>query len=375
MNIEEVVRTSMDRMAGDLQPTMPDPAALRARVNRRSRIRSAAAIGLAAAVAAGVIVGVAELRDQNEPTPPANQGIGSVDTAIWMVDGVLHIGDRQYPQDKTITTALAPVQGGAVYGAAGDEIVYQPLVGPAQVIATDAKWGPAADPDSDLVAWLAWSKPDGRYDLWLYDIGRGSEITAMPLEAELTGRDNPFGDNPLTPIEWVGDNPKGGYTVLFAGADDGPRRTDLKANGGGTVREFGSPVYDMTLDVLADADQENQITFTAPAGSDISSVDGVRAEGGLSHDGAYFAGLNSSGEGGAIAVVDTQTGQTRYIDAPEGSAPSHLSWASDHTLMFLAPNTDDESTSGSVYACDADTLQCTNVADFDDISSVALPTM
>ena len=65
MNIEEIVRTSMDQLARDLEPTMPNPAAVRARVNRSRRIRSIAVVGLAAAVAAGAVVGIAELRDRS----------------------------------------------------------------------------------------------------------------------------------------------------------------------------------------------------------------------------------------------------------------------------------------------------------------------
>ena len=375
MNIEEIVSSSLGQLARDIQPTVPVPAAVRARINRRSRIRSVAAIGVAAAVAGAVILIVAVLRDNTESTPPADQnGIEIVGTPVWMVDDVLHIGDQQYPQDKEVQTALAPVQSGAVYGAGGGDIVYQPMRGAAQVIATDAAFGPAADPDSDLVAWLVWSKPDGRYDLTLYDVGRGGEIWAGPVEATLSGQDNPFGGDPLTPIEWIGANPEGGYTVLYTAHDGQPRRYDAKANGAGMSSEFGTPADDITPDVLAHADRDNRVTFASPTGGDISSVDGIRADGGgLTHDGDYFAGLTSGGDG-AITVVDTSTGEARRIDAPDGTAPSQLSWTSDHTLMFLAPD-DDQSTSGSVIACDADTLQCANVAQVDDISTVTLPTL
>lgn len=56
MNLDEMVRTSLSEVARDIQPTVPDPAAVRASVNRTSRIRVIAGTALAAAAAVIVII-------------------------------------------------------------------------------------------------------------------------------------------------------------------------------------------------------------------------------------------------------------------------------------------------------------------------------
>jgi hypothetical protein len=387
MNIDEIVRTSMEELAHDLQPTLPDPAAVRARVNRGRRIRAIATIGVAAVVAAAVVLGVAELRDDTRSAPPV---IGPVDvgTPVWMAGGVLHIGDQEFPQEKAIDTALVPVKSGAVYGAPGGEIVYQPLDGPAQIIGTDTevqppaapKPGPAADPDSDLVAVLRWSTDDGRYDLYLYDAARGRQRgTGMPVGGDnfgVPGDHNPFGDTRISPVEWIGATDDGGSTWYFRNGQD-----LWLHNSEYGLAPIGKMPLDVTLDVFAGVAADGRLTFTTASGLQhpgrpLSSVSGVEADGGLSHDGVYYAGSNADPDiPGAIAVVDTHTGETRDIDAPEGSgAPLHLSWAAGHTLMFLAPDSDDAgSDSGSVVACNADTLECVDVEDVADIDTVVLP--
>ncbi|CAN5536340.1 hypothetical protein BH18ACT8_BH18ACT8_03450 [soil metagenome] len=130
---------------------------------------------------------------------------------------------------------------------------------------------------------------------------------------------------------------------------------------------------DVTLDVVADAEVNGRLSFTTLGGRRLSSVDAVETDGGFSHDGVYFAGSSADPEhAGAIAVVDTRTGETRYIDPPSGTEATFPSWSSGHTLMFRA--TDIASPpSGFVVACDADTLACANVAGVDDINKTVLP--
>lgn len=387
MNIEEIVRTSMDQLARDLQPTVPNPAAVRARVNRSRRTRSIAVVGLAAAAAAALVVGVSDLRDRTSGSGPTTHvEIGVDANAVWMIDGVLHLGDQAYPQDQQIETALVPVQSGAVYGAAGGKIVYQPLDGPAQIITTDGDAnppggpvpvGPGADPDSDLVAILRWSTADGRYDLYLYDAARGRQLgTGIPIGDgdKLPGDPNPFGDNLLAPIYWVGpnDDEYGKYTVLIR---NGQHLSTEDATGTGAARgqALRPAPLDATLDVVADVDADGRLIFTTLGGESLSSVDNVEPDGGLSHDGAYFAGFSSDPDHlGAIAVVDTHTGEVRYIDPPEGAVPTFLSWSSAHTLMFSAADTANQP-SGLVVACDGDSLACVNVAEVDDINQTVLP--
>jgi hypothetical protein len=277
-----------------------------------------------------------------------------------------------------------PVESGAVYGARGGEIIYQPVDGPAQVIRIDGAPqgpspptpGPAADPDSDLVAVLRWSADDGRYDLYFYDAARGRLLVGgLPIGDtgwDLPGDPNPFGDTPVAPIECTGPNDDGGYTALIRNGPD-LWRYDAKGNGAGTLRPVGQAPFDVTLDVVADAGVDGQLSFTTLGGKTLSSVDAVEPDGGLSHDGVYFAGSSADPEHpGAIAVVDTHTGETRYIYPPSGALATFPSWSSGHTLMFRATDVASQP-SGFVVACDADSLACANVADVDDINKTVLP--
>ncbi len=384
MSIEDIVRTSMDHLVHDLEPTVPDPAGIRARVHRSRRVRSMAAAGIAAAVAAAVVITVAQFHDQPrgaEPTHPVTIGVDP--NAVWMVDGVLHLGDQAYPQDKAIGTGLVPIESGAVFGGTGGDIVYQPVDGTAQVLETDGATpppgspspGPAADPDSDLVAVLRWS-PDERYDLYFYDAARGRQLgTGLPIGDDsftLPGDENPFGTTPLAPIEWTGPNAEGGYTALIRNGRD-LWRYDAQPNGAGGLQKVGQMPLDVTLDVFADAAPDGGLRFTTPAGDPLATVDRVAADGGLSHDGAFYAGLSTDPDHrGAIAVVDTHTGDTRYLDPPSGTVATLPSWSRGHTLMFRATDVADQP-SGLVVACDADALTCTNVAEVDDLDQTVLP--
>jgi hypothetical protein len=384
VNIEEIVRTSMNELARELQPTVPNPAAVRARVVRSRRIRSIAAVGLAAAVAAGAVVGVAELRAGPSSSGPTNSvEIGVDANAVWMIGDVLHIGDQAYPQDEQLETGLAPVEGGAVYGAGNGKIVYQPTDGPAQIIETDGDanppggpvpLGPAADPDSALVAVLRWSTDDGRYDLYLYDTERGRQVAGgLPIGDgwKLPGDPNPFGTDLLAPLFWVGPS-DGKYKVLIR-KDQELWGWYAEGNGGASGYPFGQAPLDATIDLVANVDAAGRLVFTTLAGKQLSKVDNVEPDGGLSHDGAYFAGFSTDPEqGGAIAIVDTHTGETRYLDPPSGTAPSILSWSSGHTLMFRATDLATQP-AGLVVACNADSLTCVNVAEVDDLNQTVLP--
>ena len=70
--------------------------------------------------------------------------------------------------------------------------------------------------------------------------------------------------------------------------------------------------------------------------------------------------------------MTTHTGETRYIDPPNGTEPTLPSWSGGHTLMFRATELENQP-SGFVVACDADTLACANVAEVDDINQTVLP--
>jgi hypothetical protein len=394
MSTEEIIRSSMDRAVRDLRPTVPYPAAVRARVNRRSRVRAVAVVGLAAAVTVGVVLGVGAARDDGRSAPPpATTGDPDVEVDIgveplWMADGVLHLGDKAYPQEKEITTALVPVRSGAVFGASDGTIVYQPLDGPARVIdypdGRDIIWGPAAGPDTDVVAMFVFSGIDKAYELSMYDLERDREITAMPrYDWVPKGADNPFGGKPMAPIDWVGADPVGGFSALYTGpsleysdqAEDPvvgdpvvSRMHPRGYRGAATSGPLTPAAYDVTINVLADV-RGNGLSFRTPEGKELAGVDDVRADGGLSHDGALYAGSDPDG---GIAIVDTRTGTTRHIDAPEATVPRHLSWAGGHTLMFLAANPDG-GPEGSVVACNADTVRCASVAEVDDVDRAVLP--
>ena len=393
MNTEEILRSSMDRVVRDLQPPVPDPAAVRSRVNRASRVHTLAVAGLAAAVVAAVVVGVDAARDGGRAAPPppaATQDAADIDVEpLWMADGVLHIGDRAYPQDKEIGTALVPVNSGAVFGASDGTVVYQPIDGPARVIdypdGRDITWGPAAGPDTDVVAMFVFSKIDSAHDLSMYDLERDREITAMPIYDILPeGATNPFGGEPLAPIDWVGADPAGGFSALFNGPSldyteqgEDPVKGDPvvwrfhpRGNRGAASLDQVTPAgHDVTMNVLADV-RGNGLSFRTPGEKLLSTVTGVEADGGLSHDGALYAGSDPDG---GITVVDTRTGSTRHIETPAGALPRHLSWAAGHTLMFHAVDDAGAASTGSVMACNADTVQCASVAEVDDIDTVVLP--
>ena len=308
---------------------------------------------------------------------------------LWMADGVLHLGDKAYPQDKEIATALVPVKSGAVFGATDGTVVYQPVDGPARVIdyptGRDITWGPAAGPDTDVVAMFVFSGIDDAYELSMYDLERDREITAMPRYDWIPkGADNPFGGEPMAPIDWVGADPVGGFSALYTGpsleysdqAEDPvlgdpvvSRMHPRGYRGAATSGPMTPAAHDVTINVLADV-RGNGLSFRTPGDKQLSTVDGVEADGGLSHDGALYAGSDPDG---GIAIVDTRTGTTRHIDAPEGTVHRYLSWAAGHTLMFHAVDDAGASSSGSVMACNADTLECADVADVDDIDTAVLP--
>ena len=74
MNLDDIVRTSLNELARDIQPTVPDPAGVRARVNRTSRIHAIAATALAAAAAVVVIIaGSALTHSSHRADPPIDQ--------------------------------------------------------------------------------------------------------------------------------------------------------------------------------------------------------------------------------------------------------------------------------------------------------------
>jgi hypothetical protein len=231
---------------------------------------------------------------------------------------------------------------------------------------------------------FVFSEVDSAYDLSMYDLERDREITAMPVyDIVPEGADNPFGGEPLAPIEWVGADPAGGYSALFNGpsldyteqgvdpvkGDPVVWRMHPRGNRGAASLDQMTPAgHDVTMHVLADV-RGNGLSFRTSDEKVLATVDGVEADGGLSHDGALYAGSDTEG---AIAVVDTRTGETRSIDAPEGAVPRHLSWAAGHTLMFLVASPDG-GPAGSVMACNADTVQCAPVAEVDDVERVVLP--
>ena len=81
--------------------------------------------------------------------------------------------------------------------------------------------------------------------------------------------------------------------------------SDADRNGSASFAPVGQMPLDVTLDVFADTGPDGQLTFTTPAGKALSSVDAVEPDGGLSHDGAYYAAFSTDPEhAGAIADRD-----------------------------------------------------------------------
>jgi hypothetical protein len=200
MNIEELVRTSMKELARDLEPAVPNPAALRARVNRTRRLRSVAAIGLAAAAATAVVVGVSELRKSDSSGPVRQEQIGqSTARPLTYAEGAtLHFGDQDVAMPSNVLE-IDMVDGGAVVRTEDGGIWLTDGTAPEQIgtLGTPAKpfkpdlpfyYGDGvgfvvSNNAGSQVGWFEFPQPD-QPELVVYDAETGEETARLPIEVK-----------------------------------------------------------------------------------------------------------------------------------------------------------------------------------------------
>jgi hypothetical protein len=374
VNLEDVIRRGLDDLGGDTQPPAPDPVALRRSAQRSRRVRVAASLGLTAAVAAGVVVGLAGLRDRDssrDPTSPRpDTQVTVVRDAVWGDGGFIHDGRAKHLIVGALTTNLAPSLDGVAYGVRGGDIIYQPTKGESVRIAQHAPLGPAADPTSGLIAWF--EDVGGVTDLVVHtvDVGQVARVDVGSLDVErpeaIFGRSQP-------PILWVGENHDDGVTVFFTADGHTWRFDSEKPAGERLARVPGDPV-DASLDVLAEeTSAEGDLVFVDASGDRLSEPVSVEYDGSLSHDGKTYAGYSQTMP---FSVVDTSSGRMWPAQADGVFLPISLASSRGEVVMFFDADYAGESTtppSGSVYACTTSDGLC-HVVDVEiAMTELALP--
>lgn len=374
MNIEDITRTSLDELAAAARPPVPDPAAIRRSARRGTRIRAGVTVGLAAAVTAAVIIGAGVVRDNQgapqpaNPSPTKGSGTSAVAGAVWYADGVLHDGTHDYSIAGTITSNLAPTSTGVAYGVDGGDVMYQPRTGDAYRIGQHALLGPVADPTSSLVAWFEGTGRNTKLVVYSVEVAQEVQradiydLTVASPEA-MVGRAQP-------PITWVGQNERGGITVFFAAGGHLWQYATTDAGPGDLAQVTGGGV-DATRDILAQArphvEQGSMRFVRADTGDVISQFTPLEPDGGLSHDGAFYAGYSR----GALVQVDIESGVATKAELDRAVIPFGVTFSRD-AVMFFAP-TLGGGTRGDIYSCPLDTFRCQVVGHADDVYEAVLP--
>lgn len=377
MNVDDVVRGSVEQITRSIQPPVADPAGIRARAHRTSRRRTMAGVSIAAVLLVGVSSGVWYVTDRDgspspakpSPTTRVSQTPGQVDAqgAVWYADGVLHDGRGAVRVAGTLDTNLAVVAHGVLYGDDSGQVVYQHQDGSTAVIGDHAPLGPSGDPSSDVVVWF--ENKAGKVDLVVYDVARHHELGRADLGAldiqppdAMVGRRQP-------PVLWVGDGQTTESAVYFL-AEGSLWRYDWTS--GHAARPLDgrlSRPLDVGGDVVALAGPGNRnITFKSLQGKELSSAR-IEPDGALSHDGRYYVGYAAEG----TAVVDTATGEARLLDVDPYTIVMGMTWARGNTVVMVEPDLNGDG-KGSVLACDAVSLQCQGGPQVNDVADIVLPT-
>lgn len=379
MDIDDILRTSVEQITRSIEPPVPDPAGIRSRGRSRQRRRSLVGIGAAAALLAVVSTAVWYVADQGDGPSPADPSPGtasstvsgqvSAEGAIWYAEGVLHDDQRSFSITGKLATNLAVVEHGVLYGDDSGNVVYQRQDGSAAIIGRNAPLGPSGDPTSDVAVWF--EKRGEVAELVVYDVARDQELDRANLDATklrspegLVGRDQP-------PVLWVGDGHVGESAVYFQAAgsvwrydwtsDDSPQLFEDRHSGaidvGGDVTAFASP-------------GSRGISFRNNEGQQLSTYAAVEPDGALSHDGSYYVGYSPDGS----VVIDTATGKARPLDLDSYSPVMGMTWARGNTIVMLAPSLYGDAGAGSVVACDAVSLHCQSGQQVDNFALIVLPT-
>lgn len=370
MNIDEILRTSVEELARGVTPPPPDPNGVRAHARAtRRRQWVAAAAGTAAVVVGGVAIANG-LVDQgsapsvDNPTPTVNltprpSPVGQTnESAIWSEARALHFGSTQVPVPSQVF-GFGLVEGGVVYTAndRGSKVMFQPSDGSdATEIGDDAQLAPAGDPTSGLVSWVEAQGNDG--SLVVFDTSTGKEVARTSVPPALRPQDNIIfpGTSPVISVSstavyyhgnneeiWVYRWPEGG----------GPEST-------GRTRD---ELFDVAGGVTAQAGADKgDVEFVTPDG--LVTATGLPPGGYLNRDGSLFAsveGMSPSEEvRPGIVVTDTRTGETTELDLfgpAERGLPFGVGWSSNDTLMVKMSDR-----TSQVIACTASTGECEVVA-------------
>lgn len=386
MNLDDVMRTSINQISRSIEPPLPNALEIRRRARRERSRRLVVGGTAAAAVLAATAVGVWQFGgptghpSPSSPSPTTSTsasipGPRGVAGAVWYSAGVLHDGTKSFPISGEVATNLAVVAGGVLYGDNTGQVIYQHSDGSSVVVGRDAPLGPAGNPTGDIAVWF--EQTPGHTDLVVYDLRIGRVAARADLgrlhvqtPESMVGLQQP-------PVLFVGDAQSADGVVYFeaersvwrydwALGAKRPTRVDRTASGNRTA----SRVSDVARDMWAvTGPGRNEMTFESDDGTVLSSHSPLEPDGSLSSDGHYYVGYS----GGLTVVVDTQTGASRPLQLRGGSFAMGVTWARGHTVVLQSPDLSSGGQRVSVQACDAVSLKCQLVTPAVDIRSVTLP--
>jgi len=371
MNIDDILRTSVDDLARSVTPPPPDRRGVRARARSTQRRQwVAAAAGTAAVVVGGVAIANG-LPDQtstpptNDPDPRPTTVVPANGSAIWGEAKSVHFGSRQVPAPDGVF-GFGLVEGGAVYSTDSRDakVFYQPADGsdPRQ-IGDNAQVSPGGDPASGLAAWFEANGKEG--SLVVYDTKIGEEVARTSVPPALRPQDNIIfpGFGPVISLSPSGVYYHGPGEEIWVyrwkdraiPESTGQTKDELFDVAGGVTAQAGSA--------------EGTVEFVTSGGT--TAVSDLPPGGYLNSDGSLFASVDMN-EGGlsGIAIVDTSTGETTSLDVfgSEGR-PGLLfgvGWSTDDTLMVkndaVSEESGDTNSITQVIACTATTGGCDVVA-------------
>ncbi len=366
MNIDEILRTSVEELARGVTPPPPDRNGVRAQARAtRRRQWVAAAAGTAAVVVGGVAItnGLVDQGSAPSVDNPTPVDVGQTnESAIWSEAKALHFGSRQVPvPDQVFGFGL--VEGGVVYTASdrGLKVMFQPSDGSdATEIGDNAQLAPVGDPTSGLVSWVEAQGKDG--SLVVFDTSTGNEVARTSVPPALRPQDNIIfpGTSPVisvssTAVYYYKERDKDIWVYRWR-EGGGPEST-------GRTRD---ELFDVAGGVTAQAGADHaDVEFVTPAG--LVTATGLPPGGYLNPDGSLFASVEGmtprkekSGIRPGIVVTDTSTGETAKLDPfgpGEPAFPSGVGWSSNDTLMVKNGVRPSE-----VIACTASTGKCEVVA-------------
>ncbi len=334
MTIEDRVRSSLSRVAEDVQPPVADVDQLRTGALGRRRRTRLAILAAAAVVATAALVAPQLARSTPQPVKPVPESRG----AVWYDDAGLHHGGTVV--DLAIDTApvsLVLVQGGVLYcDDHTADIWYQPwhgrphIIGHSEPSPNVIPVGPASDPQGTTAAWF------DSETLIMYDTEHGKELArAHEPESRTPGgfRQNAMGNliyyvDPDRVVWSNGsrvfsyDRASGATTVVGSSPGDTPALEDVGDGLSASTVDHGN----RNLVVRDDA---GQVVFSGPTLS--GPVE-------FSPDGRYVAAIDDGAPQGTRygpTVGDLTTGDTS--DPPQSNTTyPYIGWAYGHTLMYLS---------------------------------------